>query len=275
MRTAAAAAAGWKKFCHRCWLMTKQLIGKRTDVIHTVDACASSTVEELPDFAQSRDLKRLTLSHNLKLRALPESMGMLRALEQLRIAFFDCLATLPSSFGNLGALKTLHILHCDRLSCLPESFGNLSSLQHLEITNTPLLQSIVLTLWPAGQPPAAPSCTVARALQTLPESFGELTSLKRLEILRVQHCRRCQSSFGKLSSLQYLELACSQLQALPTSFGNLTALQQLHISSKKLRKLPETFNRLQGLIELTLDCLLLKVEASLSSNLPVLRMVIM
>lgn len=61
-------------------------------------------------------------------RALPESIGRLSALRELRLDG-NKLSALPELIGNLTALTTLS-LHDNQLKALPKSIGNLTAPDH-------------------------------------------------------------------------------------------------------------------------------------------------
>ncbi|XP_055961743.1 receptor-like protein EIX2 [Mercurialis annua] len=68
---------------------------------------------------------------------LPASLGNLRNLQYLDLAFNSFRGSIPSSFGNLSSLRVLY-LHANEMNgSIPESFGQLSLLVDLSLNGNP------------------------------------------------------------------------------------------------------------------------------------------
>jgi len=116
------------------------------------------------------------------LTTLPESIGNLVSLRELKIAYNE-LTTLPESIGNLQSLQRLEISR-NELTTLPESIGNLKSLEILNLQNN--------------------------KLTTLPESISNLKSLQVLD-LRWNKLTTLPESIINLRNLQNFNFYSNQL----------------------------------------------------------------
>ena len=89
-----------------------------------------------------------------QIKALPESIGALKALKRLYLGANN-LKTLPDSIGHLKNLELLHVVS-NQLEVLPSSIGDLERLEILDLANN--------------------------SLRELPPSISALTSLKFLNL---------------------------------------------------------------------------------------------
>ena len=83
-------------------------------------------------------------------------------------------------------------------------------------------------------------------LTTLPSSFGNLSSLQYLSLSN-NRMTSLSEFFCNLSSVHTLFLENNQLTSLPKSFGNLSSLHTLHLENNHLTSLPESFGNLSSL----------------------------
>ncbi|KAK9159521.1 hypothetical protein Syun_005862 [Stephania yunnanensis] len=134
------------------------------------------------------------------LRALPHHLQYLTTLNYLSIVEFDCLAELPEWIGNLASLEQLKIDNCENLTHLP----SLTFLRKLEIGWCPNFESI--------KQPVLPWChTSLHELEiwscngVTSIDLGSFVSLRKLEVTR---CIRLQALQGLpfLTALEELEL---------------------------------------------------------------------
>ncbi|CAI5499483.1 unnamed protein product [Closterium sp. Naga37s-1] len=193
--------------------------------LKSLHLCASA-LHSLPSaVARLSNLHRLHLSGSFQ--RLPENLGQLENLLELRLA--DCfeLCELPESTGGLTRLSHLTIANNFALAWLPHSIGGLLALQSLRLSSL-------------GE------------LSLLPESLGHLT---RLADLTLMHCRKLTAlpaSLSSLSSLTSLSLSCPALSALPASLGQLSSLVSLSLADMPLlSSLPGTLGQLSQLTCLT------------------------
>ncbi|CAI5976257.1 unnamed protein product [Closterium sp. NIES-65] len=196
-----------------------------------------------------------------KLSQLPERMGSLASLQQLRLRDCTCLVSLPDSFGqlriellelyncasltalphnfgSLSQLQTLRMIWVYHLSNLPDSFGQLSNLRHLELEQCTALRDLP---GPVGSPcqgqiwlPALESLRLVglRHLDSLPP-LGQLKNLRRLTVSLLWKLEELPPSLSLLSNLQTLVIhGCSQLKSLPHNVPSaLSSLSSLAIRS--------------------------------------------
>ena len=200
-----------------------------------------------------------------KLDKLPESLGDLTHLEELKL--IDCweLNSLANTIGKLKNLKTLDCRGCRQLKTIPESLGECINLECLDLSECFSLEKLPSTIGKLKklQKLILKDC---QSLTHLPRSLGDLTSLnslnlencrslklipeeiinlKNLEELNLKCCRKLRylpSYIGNMKSLRFLELKrCSRLVKIPDSIFNLQCPQIFDLSyCYNLKKLPET-----------------------------------
>ena len=184
----------------------------------TPEEIAERKIEE----AARRGAKKLDLS-GLGLRELPESIGRLTQLRELRLSR-NQLTALPEWIGQLTQLQDL-LLHENELPALPESIGQLTDLRNLRLRGS--------------------------QLTAVPESIGRLIHLQMVELTSNQ-LTALPESIGRLMQLRELYLNSNQLTALPESIGHLSQLQELRLDYNQLTALPESMEKLIHLEKLFL-----------------------
>jgi len=170
------------------------------------------------------------------LNTLPESVGDLDSLVDLRLPNCDKLKNLPESIANLKKLKNLDCKGCKSLINLPENLKKLSNLRSIDLSKCIRLES-------------------------LPPSLEGLTSLKNLNLDECKELKFLPKDIGNLHSLEILSLInCEKLISLPSSIGNLKSLRKLHLNScRSIKMLPDEIGELLSISLLTLSkCSLLK-----------------
>ncbi|CAM6115781.1 unnamed protein product [Calypogeia fissa] len=232
----------WKRLSR----IVEQLTGLENLVIYQSVNCFDSTRVidqlELLESLRERSLFEPTVQHlpvlNRKsvvidsdygLRALPGSLGILQALEELSIQNCRTLEALPDSLGELQRLRRFHILSCNGLRALPGSLGNLQALEDIEIS-------------------------YCQELEALPDSLGKLQRLRRFHIRGCNCLRAFPDSLGNLQALEDLNISyCQELEALPDSLGKLQRLRSFHIvRCICLTALPGSFGNLQAVADLNI-----------------------
>jgi Leucine-rich repeat (LRR) protein len=174
---------------HRCpKLIMKPYFPPSLEVLH-LEGCnnqilslgRSSFPHADEPLSSSRAFDAVPLLKKLELGGIPESIGGLTSLWELRIK--DCPA-LPEAIQHLTSLKVLWIEDCPTLTALPEAIQHLTSLQELWIERCPALTALpeaiqhLTSLWGLiiGYCPA---------LTALPEAIQHLSSL---EVLLIEGC---------------------------------------------------------------------------------------
>ncbi|KAJ0018355.1 hypothetical protein Pint_11995 [Pistacia integerrima] len=96
------------------------------------------------------NVKVFMISGLLELVDLPQLIlqGSAKTLEYMKIEACPNLKALPEWLTNLTALQKLEIGSCPELSCLPNGMKNLTSLRELKIQNSPILSESCRQNWP-------------------------------------------------------------------------------------------------------------------------------
>ncbi|KAL2623402.1 hypothetical protein R1flu_003607 [Riccia fluitans] len=143
---------------------------------------------------QLSHLQSLSLSHLTNLNVIPESLGNLYSLQELKVK--DCpIDSLPESLGQLSSLRRLKVSFCRNLKTLPDLIGDLSSLESLDLSGS--------------------------ALHSLPDTIKNLSQLKSLDIKFCGNLKTLPDWIGDLTSLRKLDTTSSALHSLPDTIKNL------------------------------------------------------
>jgi Leucine-rich repeat (LRR) protein len=211
------------------------------------------------------DVTGLNLTRNRLAGQLPEELGNLTALQELRLAENQLTAGLPNSMGNLTQLTVLE-LHRNTLSDrLPEGAYYWQNLQTLNLAQNKFsgeLTSLLLH-WPQ-----------LRYLNLEHNKFAELlptasTLPKYLEFIDVSHnsfSGHWLMGWGQLAKLTYLDLSVNQLSGgLPADWSDAPSLQELYLAGNRfsgpipaarvktpLTRLDMSSNQFAGLLPATL-----------------------
>ncbi|KAL3692611.1 hypothetical protein R1sor_006262 [Riccia sorocarpa] len=190
-------------------------------------------------------LESLLLCNLWKLMMLPEALGNLHSLQELKLR--SCaIKSLPESLGQLSRLTSLEIESCPNFKTLPGTIGGLSSLGSLVLEDMQNLTTLPETV---GNLHSLRKLVIRKcAIESLPENLGGLSSLTSLDLVGSSALHSLPESLGKLSCLTYLDLfQCTCLKSLPETIGDLSSLRELHISGSGLQSLPNTFWGLSNL----------------------------
>eukprot|EP01105_Mastigella_eilhardi_P008653 TRINITY_DN208_c3_g1_i1.p1 TRINITY_DN208_c3_g1~~TRINITY_DN208_c3_g1_i1.p1 ORF type:complete len:591 (+),score=113.36 TRINITY_DN208_c3_g1_i1:100-1773(+) len=161
--------------------------------------------------------------NSCNLPAVPDAVGRLTALTQLELGG-NALAALPASLSQLEQLSKLG-LSSNAFVEAPHVLSTLTRLQELNLAEN-CLSKLGSTL---------------RALKSLTQLNLAHNNLKRL------------SKFGKLISLQTLNLSSNQLNDLPHSFAKLANLELLDLGKNALTAVPACLYKLSSLTVLDLS----------------------
>lgn len=170
------------------------------------------------------DLKAITyLSINGRYSnfEIPEEIGQLTLLKNLRIYDFPNITKLPTSIGQLDQLRILDIHQCSNLTALPDIFKNLTNLERLTIRRT--------------------------QLNSLPASIFQLENLKHLAINGNQ--LHLPKEIGHLKKLEYLDSWSEDNKTIPVEIAECTQLKTLRIGGTQL-DLSDTLHKISGLSNL-------------------------
>ncbi|KAL4564970.1 hypothetical protein LXL04_029049 [Taraxacum kok-saghyz] len=212
---------------------------------------------ELPNsICKLKHLRSLNLDCCSLLDKLPEELGHLESLVQLRLSYTK-IKHLPDDICMLKHLKLLKLDGCSLLQKLPKNLGWLECLEKLSLSNTEIIHlpdSICmlkhLKYLELNQ------CSL---LEKLPEDLGCLESAEYLELsgTKIMHL---PDSICKLKHLKYLGLyKCLLLEKLPEDLGELECMERIILRATKIKNIPDSICMLKHLKDLQLnDCLLLE-----------------
>jgi Leucine-rich repeat (LRR) protein len=183
---------------------------------------------------------RKTLEISEENATLLDHIGDYSDLEVLSITCLENLQSLPNSIGKLTSLKELRIDNgngCSMNPLLPESIGNLSSLE-------------TLVLYGAQDPRDAGPQPGER--HKFPRSMSELKNLVYLDLGRngLEEIPPFVKDLPKLKELRF-EFNM-RLKEVPAFLSNLHELMTLKLNSDGLNDLPDFLNTLPRLTRITL-----------------------
>ena len=163
------------------------------------------------EIEEARRTGALELSLQAKgLTRLPESLGLLTELQDLRLGF-NRLTVLPDWMGQLKKLRSLSLLG-NHLTALPEEIVQLTQLQTLDLNKN--------------------------QLTVLPKGLAQLSQLQYLSLSNNQ-LTVLPNGLAQLAQLQYLSLSNNQLTVLPDWLAQLSQLRSLDLSNNKLTLIPD------------------------------------
>ncbi|KAK9200185.1 hypothetical protein WN944_015381 [Citrus x changshan-huyou] len=187
-----------------------------------------SSLESLPSsLCMLKSLRFLETIACKKLERLPESLGQLALLCELKMIKCSSFESLPSSLCMLKSLTSLAIIDCKIFKRLPNELGNLKCLAALIVKGT--------------------------AIREVPESLGYLSSLAKLELSN-NNLKRSPESLYQLSSLKYLkpfennsDRIPEYLRSSPTSIPS--ELRSLNLSVDSGNSLTLDLNKLSEIVK--------------------------
>ena len=231
------------------------------------------------------------------LTSLPNNIGDLNHLEELKLTSCQHLTNLPEEIGKLKNLRKLVCTDCKSLNSLPKNIGNLENLEHLKLSKCYSLKRIpptisklkklkVLELKDCWSFISLPenlkgleslkilNLTNCKSFKNLPKTIAELHNLEEIKLEKCRNLETLPDKIGNIKSLKILNLrSCSHLKKIPKSFGNLVNQKELDLSyCYYLKNLPETIGNLKELKRISLrGCRELKSIPESMSNLTYLE----
>ncbi|XP_063942126.1 disease resistance protein RPV1-like isoform X1 [Daucus carota subsp. sativus] len=256
------------------WLTINKLphsIGLLGNLIE-LKLCFCGNLETLPDtICNLRTLKILYIDGSCRLKALPEELGNLESLVELKAENL-IVSKLPDSIGRLSKLIELNLSCCSKLESLPETVCNLRSLKILDIGWCSSVKALPTEL---GNLESLIELKAMRlTVPKLPDSIGRLSKLVKLNLSVSEKLKTLPDSICNLRSLKILDIDdCHMLEALPTELGNLESLVGFKAERIKVLKLPDSIGHIRSLENIWLKgCFNLLSIAELPSNLKLLSL---
>lgn len=251
--------------------------GRYNDVQHLNLAGESQEWQKmfnLTEVFKCRNLEAFDLSRNYKITDLPEAVGMLQKLIQLKFnggslqkvpdalctlknleileLAYQQLKTLPENIGDLDQLKRL-VLYWNRdLTTLPYSLGKLKNLVHLSIGNCDALD-LSLALPIIGRLHGIKNLQLTT--RSVPDEIEMVTQLQALTIEKPYGEQQTilSEKLGSLYTLKILNLSNCGLVTLPKWIGMLINIEHLNLNANPLTSLPETIGNLSKLRSIDLS----------------------
>lgn len=178
-------------------------------------------------------IERIRLGNNNIVGDIPESIGNLSNLKELRLDR-NQINSIPASIGNLSCLEEINF--CDNnISTIPKNINNLTSLKNFLFRHNPLTE------------------------------FPCLENLSNLETLVLDRCNLTgdiPESICSLTNLKSLQLTGNELSGYPKNIGNLSSLERLNLYKNHFTYIPDEIESLLNLKELALS------ENPLNCNIP-------
>jgi Leucine-rich repeat (LRR) protein len=172
----------------------------------------------------------LSLSDNNLTGTIPDSLGLLTALQSLDFSKDKLSGPIPSAIGRLQALKSLNLSANSFSGSLPDSIGMLTNLGILNIHNAKLTGSIPVTI---GNLVNLTILDLSRNSLTgsIPGTIGNLVKVVTLDLGSNQLSGSIPSTIGNLKKVYTFTLNANQLTgAIPATIGNLPGLYQFDAS---------------------------------------------
>ena len=193
-------------------------------LLDLMDTCDLTEDDDAWRFDTSRDGRMIKITlENCSMRALPDSIGGLKALTHLDLAECVNLITLPESIAGLTALERLELPNCGALTALPAAIGELKSLTELDLTRCESLAELPATI--GGLTALEELVLSGCSITALPDAIVYLKSLWKLDLERCESLTSLPHALDELKDLTELNLAwCSSLTALPPAIQTMPNL---------------------------------------------------
>jgi hypothetical protein len=158
---------------------------------------------------------------------VPEELGQLQKLRQLRLKLLDCGGDpLPKSLGALVGLQELEIERSEIIK-IPETIGALVNLRELSLRQTSIRE--IPSSIDGCKELEILDCSDCHSLAAIPKEIG---NLKKLRALRLNGSfAEIPIELSNLSSLEELELD-GKFISLPMNLADLPSLKKLYIRGR-------------------------------------------
>eukprot|EP00752_Nemacystus_decipiens_P013633 g12086.t1 len=182
---------------------------------------------------EGRVVKIHLITHNLK-GTIPEVLGNLEALQELKLIQNQLEGPIPPELGRLGALQRLSVWKNQLTGPIPVELCAVRTLMWLNVSNNQLSGPIPEELGGLSQLLEL-QLSNNKFTGEIPESLGQLVKLREFHLFNKQLTGPIPESLGQLGRLWRFDLGSNQLTgAIPTSLGNFSELQSLGLSSNQL-----------------------------------------
>ncbi len=171
---------------------------------------------------------------------LPNIIGELKQLEELKLIDCQKLETLPEDIGKLKNLKKLDCTGCTSLEFLPENIGDLENLEILNLSECYSLKILPVTLSKLKKLRVL-GLKDCFSLTTLSKDLGGFDSLEVLNLKNCQSLIYIPDTIINLQKLEKINLeGCNNLENLPRDIWKIKPLKTLNL--KRLYHLKEIPN---------------------------------
>jgi len=179
----------------------------------------------------------LDLFENNLVGQLPESLGELKYLQRINMAFNTLTGEIPKSIIRLHQLKILRFEMNRLIGKLPESLGEMESLEELSLFNNFLSGDIPESIGDLHNLKVL-NLSSNGITGEIPKSIGDLAMLESLGLFQNDLEGNVPSDIGKLGNLRELVMANNHLGGeIPKEFAYLTKLEVLQIQNNNFKSL--------------------------------------
>ena len=164
-----------------------------------------SQLKSFPEIREDMENLRKLYLDGTAIQELPSSIGSLKGLQYLNLAYCSNLLSLPETICHLKSLAFLSCLGCSQLKSFPEIREDMENLRELNLGET--------------------------AIEELPTSIQRLHGLQELNLSNCSNLVNLLYSIFNLGFLNYLNVnLCSKLDKFPHNLGNLQCLETLGVA---------------------------------------------
>ena len=179
------------------------------------------------------------------LETLPPEIGNLRHLKCIRVTNAG-LRSIPTSIGELKKLEVLD-LSDNKLTSVPPEIGKLQKLTDLDLSYNNL----------TSLPKELARLRNLQAINLFSNNLSEFPTFSNSASLSVHlgDNKICEipASVGRLTGLEYLEIAHNEISKIAPEIGDLTNLTSIYLDNNKVSDLPPQMGYMRNLSVLSLD----------------------